>query len=175
MHYASSTSQSPRHVAHSRLVKPGTATGKVARMSRTFHPVNLEEFERRLPHAVRDVGFFGNGVKKVTSTLASEVPIREHVFLIPHWKGSPFDVLCYSSILIATGLMRDVDDDAVRFVLRLHCADGVIIHRSMGKCIRIRTLFANIEKKLAEANRLIRTRANMDDHFPVITSLQGVK
>lgn len=62
------------------------------------------------------------------------------------------DILIFSSIDIATDYVRDRGDDAVRLVLRWKTKNGYVYKR-VAKHLRIRTLFANIQKSIENCQK----------------------
>jgi hypothetical protein len=64
------------------------------------------------------------------------------------------EIIIFSSIDIRTGYVREHGDDAVRMVLRWKTKNGYV-YKSLGKHLRIETLFNNMQKTITKAQQSV--------------------
>lgn len=77
----------------------------------------------------------------------------EHVYSISTSNRS-VEILVYSSVDIRTGYVREHGDDAVRLVMRWKTKNGYL-YKKLSKHLRIKTLFDNMHKTIAEAQKTV--------------------
>lgn len=64
------------------------------------------------------------------------------------------DIIIFSSVDIRTDFVREHGDDAVRIVMRWKTKNGYV-YKKLGKHLRINTLFNNMHKTIANAQKSI--------------------
>lgn len=77
----------------------------------------------------------------------------EHIYSIST-RNRSVDIVVYSSIDIREGYVRSHGDDAVRLVMRWKTRNGYV-YKKLAKHLRIKTLFRNIHKTVADAQKTV--------------------
>lgn len=77
----------------------------------------------------------------------------EHVYSIST-ANRAVEIIVYSSVDIRTSHVREHGDDAVRLVMRWKTRNGYVYKR-LAKHLRIKTLFQNMHKTVAEAQKSV--------------------
>lgn len=112
-------------------------------MSREYYQFGRKHFEFEVRNFLikNRLGF----LKDITQQYIEEGnETWENIYTISTGNKS-VEILVYSSIDIRTGYVREHGDDAVRMVLRWKTRNGYV-YKKLGKHLRIRTLFNNMEK-----------------------------
>lgn len=77
----------------------------------------------------------------------------EHIYTISTANRS-VEIIVFSSVDIRTSHVREHGDDAVRLVMRWKTRNGYVYKR-LAKHLRIKTLFINMHKTVAEAQKSV--------------------
>jgi len=112
-------------------------------MSREYYQFGRKHFEFEVRNFLikNRLGF----LKDITQQYIEEGnETWENIYTISTGNKS-VEILVYSSIDIRTGYVREHGDDAVRMVLRWKTRNGYV-YKKLGKHLRIKTLFNNMEK-----------------------------
>jgi hypothetical protein len=64
------------------------------------------------------------------------------------------EIIVFSSVDVRTSFVREHGDDAVRLVLRWKTKNGYV-YKSLGKHLRIQTLFNNMKKTVEQAQKTV--------------------
>ena len=93
-------------------------------------------------------------LKDITEQYREEGNVTwEHVYSIST-KNKAVDILVYSSVDVNTSHVREHGDDAVRLVLRWKTRNGYV-YKKISKHLRIETLFQNMHKAIANAQKSV--------------------
>ena len=121
-------------------------------MARQYYQFGKKHFE----YGVREfliqnkLGF----LKDITeSYIAEGNETWEHVYSIST-ANRAVEIIVYSSVDIRTSHVREHGDDAVRVVMRWKTRNGYM-YKKLGKHLRIKTLFQNMHKTVAEAQKTV--------------------
>lgn len=121
-------------------------------MSREYYQFGKKHFEYGVRNFLisNKMGF----LKDITEQYLADGNITwEHVYSIST-RNSSVDIIVYSSVDVRTSHVREHGDDAVRLVLRWKTKNGYVYKR-LGKHLRIKTLFDNMYKTIASANKTV--------------------
>ena len=116
-------------------------------MARQYYQFGKKHFE----YGVREfliqnkLGF----LKDITQDYIADGGVTwERIYTIST-RNRSVDILIFSSIDMRTDYVREHGDDAVRLVLRWKTKNGYV-YKKISKHLRIKTLFNNMEKSIAE-------------------------
>ena len=126
-----------------------TKEGVIKMTTRRYKKFGKSEFEYELRGILirNKLGYLTD----ITDEYREESPTWERIYSIST-KNRAVRILVFSSIDIRTGFVREHGDDAVRLVMEWTTRNGKM-HKRIAKHLRIKTLFANMEKSITQAQQ----------------------